>query len=96
MITIGENDNQNYEEGNKKYSTLWVTLFLPAHWVGSSPLVRFEGGLDSLPLRVQEKITCCFIALSFRSDLVDLIEQDRRRSLSYSEDTASEERPKLA
>ncbi|KAA3604236.1 MAG: hypothetical protein D8M57_17715 [Candidatus Scalindua sp. AMX11] len=42
-------------------------------------------------LRVQEKVTCCFIALSFRSDLVDLIEQDRRRSLSYSEDTASEE-----
>ncbi len=47
-------------------------------------------------LRVQEKTTCGFIALSFRSDLVDLIEQDRKCSLSYSEDIASEERPKVA
>ncbi|KAA3606941.1 MAG: hypothetical protein D8M57_17145 [Candidatus Scalindua sp. AMX11] len=56
----------------------------------------FDKNLQCVILRVQEKITCCFIALSFRSDLVDLIEQDRRRSLSYSEDTASEEQPKVA
>ncbi len=47
-------------------------------------------------LRVLEKITLQSIALSFRSDLVELIEQDRRCSLSYSEDAASEERPKVA
>ena len=46
-------------------------------------------------VRVQEKITCCFIALSFMPDLVDLTDQDRRCSLSYSEDAASEERPKV-
>ncbi|NOG85572.1 MAG: hypothetical protein HND49_17545 [Planctomycetes bacterium] len=46
-------------------------------------------------LRAQEKITFCFIALSFMSDLVDLTDQDRRCSLSYSEDAASEERPKV-
>ncbi len=47
-------------------------------------------------VRVQEKITCGFVAFSFGSDLVDLNEQNRRRSLSYSEDAASKERPKVA
>ena len=46
-------------------------------------------------IRAQEKITCYFIALSFGSGLVDLIELDRRRSLSYAEDSASEERTKM-
>ncbi len=46
-------------------------------------------------LRVQEKITYGFIALSFGSDLVGLNEQDRRCILSYSKDAASEERPKV-
>ncbi len=47
-------------------------------------------------LRVREKITLQFIALRFRLDLVDLIELDRKRSLSYTEDSVSEDRTKMA
>ncbi len=45
-------------------------------------------------LRVREKITSQFIVLRFRSDLVDLIELNHKRSLSYTEDSASEDRTK--
>ena len=45
-------------------------------------------------LRVREKITLQSIALRFRSDLVDLIELNRKHSLSYTEDTVSEDRTK--
>ena len=47
-------------------------------------------------LRVREKITLQSIALRFRSDLVDLIELNRKRSLSYTEDSVSEDRTKMA
>ncbi len=47
-------------------------------------------------LRVREKITSQFIVLRFRSYLVDLIELNRRRSLSYTEDLVSEDRTKMA
>ncbi len=47
-------------------------------------------------LRAWEKITLHFIALRFRSDLVDLIEPNRKRSLSYVEDSANEDRANLA
>jgi phosphatidylethanolamine-binding protein (PEBP) family uncharacterized protein len=44
-------------------------------------------------LRVREKTTLQSIALRFRSNLVDL---DRKRSLSYTEDSAREDRTKMA
>ncbi len=55
-------------------------------------------GLDLCPhfFRAQPKITWYVIALSFRSGLVGLIELSHRRSLSYTEDSASEERTKMA
>ncbi len=46
-------------------------------------------------LRVREKTTLQSIALRFRSDLVDLIELNRKRSLSYTEDSVSEDRTKM-
>jgi hypothetical protein len=42
------------------------------------------------------KINLPFIALRFRSDLVDLIELNRKRSLSYVEDLENEDRTKKA
>jgi len=47
-------------------------------------------------IRVWEKITLLFMALSFRSDLVELIELNRKHSLSYVEDSANEDRTKMA
>ncbi len=47
-------------------------------------------------LRVCEKITLQSIALRFRSDLIDLIGLDRKRSLSYTEDSARKDRSKVA
>ncbi len=41
-------------------------------------------------------MTSQFIALRFRSYLVDLIELNRKRSLSYTEDSVSEDRTKMA
>ncbi len=46
-------------------------------------------------LRVREKITLQSIALRFRPDLVDLIGLDRKRSLSYTEDSVREDRTKM-
>ncbi len=43
-------------------------------------------------VRVREKITLQSIALSFRSDFVDLIGLNRKRSLSYTEDSERKER----
>ncbi len=47
-------------------------------------------------LRVREKVTSQFIALRFRSDLADVIELNRKRSLSYTENSVSEYRTKVA
>ncbi len=47
-------------------------------------------------LRVQEKITLQLMALRFRLDLVELIELNRKRSLSYVEDSANEDRTRMA
>ena len=47
-------------------------------------------------VRVREKITLQFMALRFRSDLVELIELNRKHSLSYVEDSANEDRTKMA
>jgi len=47
-------------------------------------------------LRVREKITLQFMALRFRLDLVELIELNRKHSLSYVEDSANEDRTKMA
>ncbi len=46
--------------------------------------------------RVREKITLQSIALGFGSYIVDLIGLDRKRSLSYIEDSAREDRTKMA
>ena len=46
--------------------------------------------------RVREKITLQFMALRFRSELVELIELNRKHSLSYVEDSANEDRTKMA
>ncbi len=50
---------------------------------------------SSTKLGSEKKITLKFIALRFRSDLVDLIALDRKRSLSYTEDSVSEDRTKM-
>ncbi len=50
----------------------------------------------SFVVRVREKITLQSIALRFRPDLVDMIGLDRKRSLSYTEDSAREDRAKMA
>ncbi len=50
----------------------------------------------TLKIRVREKITLQSIALRFRSDLVDLIGLDRKRSLSYTEYSEREDRTKMA
>ncbi len=47
-------------------------------------------------LRVREKIILQAIALKFRSDLVELIKLNRKRNLSYTEDSVSEDRTKMA
>jgi len=47
-------------------------------------------------VRAREKITLQFIALRFRSDLVELIELNRKHSLGYVEDSANEDRTKMA
>ncbi len=47
-------------------------------------------------IRVREKITLQSVALRFRSDLVDLNEPNRKPSLSCVEDSAIEERTKMA
>jgi len=49
----------------------------------------------SPPLRVREKITSQFIALRFSSDLDYLNELNRKRNLSYTEDSVSEDRTKM-
>ncbi len=49
-----------------------------------------------LNLRVSEKITLQSIALRFRSELINLIGLDRKRSLSYTEDSVREDRTKMA
>jgi len=46
-------------------------------------------------LRVREKITFQFIALRFSSDLDYLNELNRKRNLSYTEDSVSEDRTKM-
>ncbi len=50
---------------------------------------------QAFPVRVREKITLQSLALSFRSVLVELNELDRKRSLSYVEDSAIEDRTKM-
>ncbi len=50
---------------------------------------------SSTKLGSETKITLKFIALRFRPDLVDLIALDRKRSLSYTEDSVSEDRTKM-
>jgi len=55
---------------------------------------RIKRLLGIVKLRVWEKITLHFIALRFRSDLIDLIEPNRKRILSYVEDSANEDRTK--
>ncbi len=47
-------------------------------------------------LRVHEKITLQSIVLRFGSGLVDLIELNRKRSLSCVEDSANEDQTKMA
>ncbi len=47
-------------------------------------------------IRVREKTTLQSIAYRFRSDWVDLIGLSRKRSLSYTEDAARENRTKMA
>ncbi len=47
-------------------------------------------------VRVCKKITLQSLVLSFRSVLVELNELDRKRSLSYVEDSAIEDRTKMA
>ncbi len=50
----------------------------------------------NIDARVREKITLQFMALRFRSGLVELIELNRKHSLSYVEDSANEDRTKMA
>ena len=52
--------------------------------------------VEKSTLRVREKITLQSIALRFGPGLIDLIELDRKRSQSYVEDSASEDRTKMA
>jgi hypothetical protein len=46
-------------------------------------------------LGFEKKITLQAIALRFRLDLVNLIGLDSKRSLSYTEDSAREDRTKM-
>ncbi len=58
--------------------------------------ISLDPWFTSNRLGIREKITSLFIALRFRSYLVDLIELNRRRSLSYTEDSVSEARANMA
>ncbi len=69
-----------------------VYLHIPAAVWGA--LIEYQGWV--CPLRVRKKITLQFIALSFRSDLVEQIELNRKHSLSCVEDSANEDRTKMA
>jgi hypothetical protein len=51
--------------------------------------------LHASRVRVREKITSQFIALRFSSDLDYLNELNRKRNLSYTEDSVSEDRTKM-
>ena len=75
-----------YFKATPKFSAFWGIYFLP------QPLSHH----NTAHLRVREKITLQFMALSFRSDLVELIELNRKHSLSYVEDSANEDRTKMA
>ncbi len=78
--------------------TLYPTFILSAYRD-----YLFDGKLKGLKtleclhlFRVREKITLQSIALRFMPDLVDLIGLDRKRSLSHTEDSAREDRTKMA
>ena len=57
-------------------------------------LLRVKIGVKSDFFGVREKTTLQSIVLRFRSDLIDLIGLDRKRSLSYTEDSTREDRTK--
>ncbi len=63
--------------------------FEDALFVKKISLCNSFGYFYRLIIRVLEKITLQSIALRFRLDLVDLIGLDRKRSLSYTEDSDS-------
>ncbi len=73
---------------------LVAKVIVPFSW----KFQQFSTGIlsEEIILRIREKITSLFIALRFRSYLVDLIELNRRRSLSYTEDSVNEARAKMA
>ncbi len=65
------------------------------HEMGNGKYHRLSKVEVAGALRVREKITLQSIALRLWSDLVDLTGLDRKRSLSYTEDSAREDRTKM-
>jgi hypothetical protein len=66
-----------------------------AYFFGKWYFVLYHKFTYILTLRVREKITSQFIELRFSSDLDYLNELNRKRNLSYTEDSVSEDRTKM-